>query len=362
MVRKRFEIQLYGHGDLSKCLTKLKSVGTNISYLTVNEDVARFSTDQKGVKHVRRYRRRYGLKARITTSVKDPGLKMIFNAYRYVIAFIIPFAASFLLWTVNVESDIPEVAERIEEKLQAAAIVPLRPLALIPDEGEIRRNLMQDDPSLSWIRFRRVGTSLTIIPMLSPSSDSTSKEAGPPSDLIARTGGVITRYALTKGERIGHIHSTVKRGDVLATGILEQGDKRTVVGAEGAVFADYWLEYEFSMPQTITFKVQGEEKVEFIFNHPWKKQKDQALPFWRFVTTVRQVNEDDRQLELTEGMEQTVIIPLIKRKLLAEHGSEAIIKDDKILHVTFDNDKVKGTILFLVNDDIAIKRPIPQGD
>ena len=39
-----------------------------------------------------------------------------------------------------------------------------------------------------------------------------------------------------------------------------------------------------------------------------------------------------------------------------------IIKDDKILHVTFDNDKVNGTILFLVNDNIAIKRPISQGD
>ena len=57
---------------------------------------------------------------------------------------------------------------RIEEKLEKSSIVLLRPLALIPDEGEIRRDLMQDDPSLSWVRFRRVGTSLTIIPMLSP--------------------------------------------------------------------------------------------------------------------------------------------------------------------------------------------------
>jgi similar to stage IV sporulation protein len=30
------------------------------------------------------------------------------------------------------------------------------------------------------------------------------------------------------------------------------------------------------------------------------------------------------------------------------------------LHVSFDNDKVKGTILFLINDNIAMKRPISK--
>ena len=61
-------------------------------------------------------------------------------------------------------------------------------------------------------------------------------------------------------------------------------------------------------------------------------------------------------------MEQTVLVPLLKQKLVSEREATMIIKDDKILHVTFDNDKVSGTILFLVNDNIAIKRPISQGD
>ena len=129
-----------------------------------------------------------------------------------LISLIIPFAGSFFLWTVNVESDVPEVTERIETKLEASSIVPLRPLALLPDEDEIRRDLMQDDPALSWVRFKRIGTSLTVIPMLSPPSSIITEEKGPPSDLIARTGGVISRFALTKGERVGHVHATVKKG------------------------------------------------------------------------------------------------------------------------------------------------------
>ena len=72
------------------------------------------------------------------------------------------------------------------------------------------------------------------------------------------------------------------------------------------------------------------------------------------------MEEKAGQLELIEGMEETVIIPLLKNKLLSESLSKAIIKDEKILHVTFDNDKVNGTILFLINDNIAVKRPIPK--
>lgn len=360
MVHKQYEIRLYGNGELAKCLTKLKSVGTKITALTVSEKVANFQTDRKGLKQIRKYRRRYGLKVTVETSSKDPGLMALFKANRFLVFLLIPFVGSFFLWTVQIESDVPEVAERIGEKLDTASIVPLRPLALIPGEDEIRRHLMADDPTLSWVRFKRSGTSLIVIPMLSPPSDSTLDEKGPPSDLVARTGGVLTRFALTRGERIGFIHSTVKKGDILATGILEQGDKRTVVGAEGAVFADYWVEYEFVLPKIIDYNVQGEETVSFEFRPPWKRAKDDTHPIWQVVTTNRQLKEETRQLQLTEGMEDIVILPLIKRKLLAEQGPEATIKEDKVLHVTFDNDKVKGTILFLVNDNIAVKRPISK--
>ena len=362
MAVKQFNIRISDRGKLGSFLTKLKSSGTKVSSLTVSDGVARFRTDRKGVKQVRKYRRRYGLKVSITATEKDPGLIALFSNNKFIIAFVIPLIGSFFLWSVEVESDMPEVANRIEMKLAKASIVPLRPLALIPTEDEIRRDLMQDEPSLSWVRFKRIGTSLTVIPMLSPASDAKSEADGPPSDLVARTGGQVTRFELSKGERVGHVYMTVKKGDVLATGILEQGDKSVVVGAEGAVFADYWIEYSFSIPKTFHYKVQGEEKVEFTFHPPWKFEQESNIPFWQLITTKRLINEESAQLELTEGMEKAVIIPLLKNQLLAEHGSDAIIKDDKVLHVTFENDKVKGTILFLVNDNIAVKRPIPKGD
>ena len=85
--------------------------------------------------------------------------------------------------------------------------------------------------------------------------------------------------------------------------------------------------------------------------------------FLRFVTVERHVGEVKEKLGVEEGMEQTILIPLVKTESFYRNDAASlIIKDDKILHVTFDNDKVNGTILFLVNDNIAIKRPISQGD
>ncbi|MFS0575263.1 sporulation protein YqfD [Sporosarcina sp. 179-K 3D1 HS] len=368
MFDKWYHIKLTGKGDISKFLTDLAMKGTKIRSLSIDNQVATFRTDRKGLAQLRKRRRAFRFKFSVTGPQHDRGAKKIILTPLFLIACAIPFACSFFLWTVTVDSDRPEVVDRIEEKLEKASIVPLRPLALLPEEGEIRRHLMKNDPSLSWIRFKKIGTSLTVIPMLSPPSNKMEEKKGPPSNLVARTGGVITRFELERGERVGRVHQTVKKGDVLATGILEQGSKSVVVGAEGEVYADYWMEYQFSIPRTITYQMQGEEIVEISFKPPWKtggepswESEDRKFP-WSIIQTKRYTNDITGKLVLEEGMEESVILPLLKNKFLASPSSKAIIKDEKILHVSFDNDKVSGTILFLINDDIATKRPISQGD
>lgn len=362
MGRNRYEVKVTGAKNIAAFLTKLKSAGTKITSLTMEGDAAYFITDAKGLRQARKIRRRYGLKLKVYSIVEDNGLATLFKSYRFMIALLIPFVCSFFLWSVEVDSEMPEVAERIEQKLEKASIVPFRLLASIPDEGEIRRELMQDEPTLSWVHFKRSGTSLTVIPLLSPPSDNKSEKREVASDLVARTGGIITRFALTKGERVGRVHMTVKKGDLLAKGTLEQGEDIVIVGADGAVFADYWIEYNFSIPKTIQYKVQGEERVEFKFHPPWKEKDLFNKSTWNIIETERMIDEDEAQLEIQKGMEESVIIPLLKMKLLSQLGPEAIVKEEKILHVTIDDDKVNGTILFLINDNIAIKRPISQGD
>jgi similar to stage IV sporulation protein len=367
MVGKRFKITISGKGNVTSFLSKLAVSGAKVIQLSYLNEVAHFHTDSKGVKTIRKYRRQYGVKAKIIEMTGNQDASSIISSYHFLLACLIPFVASLFLWSVEVESTMPEVSERIEVKLEKASILPFKPRLLIPDESEIRQLLMLDDPSLSWVRFKRVGSKLTVIPMLSPVLNEATVGKSKPSNLVAKTSGVLTRFELTRGERVGRIHQTVKKGDLLATGILEQGDKTTVVGAEGAVFANYWVEYSFSMPKKIIYQLQGDEIIDIKFHPPWKKNEanfkgENALANWQFFSRNRYTQEVAGEFELTEETEETVLVPLLKNKLLAETFSNAVIMDENVLHVTFDNDKVKGTILFLINDNIAVKKPISQGD
>lgn len=362
MIHKRFIVVLSGKTDPARFLSFLASSGVTVSGVMESGKGIRFRTDKIGIQAIRKHRRRYKMKVTIKPADEGTVEKRVFSSFRFLIACIIPLLASLILWKVEIDTDVPEVSERISNKLDETSITIFRPLHLIPDEGEIRRALMLEDPSLSWVRFKRSGSTLTVIPMLSPKLNDKIEKTGPPSDLVARTGGVITGFQLSRGERVARVNQTVKKGDLLATGILEQGDKRTVVGAEGSVYADFWMEYTFKIPKTVEYNLLGEENVIVHWRSPieWKKS---GMPTFRFFVRTERHREDRvDQFELTEGMEEEVIIPLLKYKILTETQSDLIIKDENILHLTFGNDTVEGTILFLMNENIAIKRPLSQGD
>ncbi|WP_336822611.1 sporulation protein YqfD [Sporosarcina sp. USHLN248] len=361
-MRERFRITLKGKTDLSRFISFLSSEGVKLSYITEDGGMIRFQTDRKGMMFIRRHRRRYRLKMRIEHLDTESVEKRIFSSFRFLIACLIPLVASLFLWKIEIETDSPEVADRIETKFEKANIMPLQLLKRLPNEGEIRQLLMSDDPALSWVRFKRSGGTLTVIPMLSPKLNEKIEKDGPPSDLIARTGGVITGFQLKSGERVARVHQTVKKGDLLASGILEQGNKKALVGAEGSVYADYWAEYSFQMPKTIEYHTLGEETVELKWQSPIIQSKNGGISFQKFITFEHNREDRIQLLELTEGMEETVILPLIKYKILSETESDLKIKDENILQLAFENDTVIGTILFLMNDNIATKRPISQGD
>ena len=168
MIHKRFIVVLTGKTNPTKFLTYLASSGIKMSGVTEIGKGIRFRTDKKGIQFIRKHRRKYKIKVSIKPADEGSSGKRLFTSFRFLIACIIPLLASLFLWKIEIETDVPEVSERIGNKLEDISITMFRPLSLIPDEGEIRRALMLEDPSLSWVRFKRSGSTLTVIPMLSP--------------------------------------------------------------------------------------------------------------------------------------------------------------------------------------------------
>lgn len=65
---------------------------------------------------------------------------------------------------------------------------------------------------------------------------------------------------------------------------------------------------------------------------------------------------------LTEESIEHLIRPLLFQKIIKELPTGTQLLEDKVLQVSIQDDKVKGKILLLINENIAIPHVIPQGD
>ncbi len=361
MRRRQYDVELSGSGNREQFINEMIRKKKKVSRLEYQEDAIWFRTDRRGIAYLRANRRRSRLKVHLVRLEDGSPSERLFRSWTLLLFAVIPFAASLFLWQVTVDAEHPEVAAKVQQAMTASSVVPMRLLRQLPDEGTLRTQIMAAEPELSWVRFEKKGTTLNVIPMLSPKTAKNTGSSGEPGELAARTGGVITRFQLASGEPAARRNQTVKKGDLLATGVLVQGEKTAVVGAEGAVFADYWLEYQFTLPRTVQYRSAGETEITIDWQLPWQKKGQSGRPFWKIVQWNEKTDHPLREVTLEKGMEESFIVPLLKHKLLAETSYEKEIKDENILQVTFDSDKVTGTVLFLINENIAVKRPISQG-
>ena len=137
MINRQYDIRISGRGNLAKFLTKVKTSGAKISLLTVTDGVARISTDKKGIKEVRKYRRRYGLKVNIFPTGKDSGLIALFSSYRYIIVFVIPLIGSFFLWSIHVEPMFQKLPNALKQNLNRHRLFCFGHLHLFPGKMKL---------------------------------------------------------------------------------------------------------------------------------------------------------------------------------------------------------------------------------
>ncbi|WP_213422925.1 sporulation protein YqfD [Bhargavaea massiliensis] len=327
-----------------------------------------FSVMRKDMPALRRLRRKYrvriGLHAGRYGVILDLSLVRVMAVLLFLFA---PLACSGLIWSVGVEGGKPERQERISTYLAKNGIRPFIPIGSVPDESEIRNDLMVADPGLSWVRVSREGGRLTIHPIEAPETGEDAEGKLPPAHLAASKRAVITRFELSSGVRNVLPNTTVEKGDIVASGIVTQREDSHVTGAEGKVYGDYYVETRFEMPAVIRYSAPGDRAYRLSFGSEGPASdawRDIPVPsiFGSFLTLSESRDGAAREVKITEENGERIILSVLKEKLLGTLDPDATVKDEKVLRVHYDNDKVKGTVLFLINENIAVRKQIPQGD
>lgn len=329
-----------------------------------NNEVS-FEITRDNLPALRRARRFAGASLKLQYEDLDSVLQITLKTIVGILLLIaIPIICTQFIWRIHVTGATPELAQKAEQFIdrEIGVAIPLVKQSL-PTDYEIRQQLMAKFPELSWVHFMKSGGNITISLQLAPKTE-VKKKSDEPMHLIASNSGVITHYFLTSGVRLVDANTTVYKGDALVSGILEAGEEQLVIGAEGEVYADYWLETAFTLDRKTTYYTPTESAWKLTNNQEEMYIDEMPLPGWikNYVRIVKEQGYKKQEHVLSEEDLDTIIRPLLHKKILQSLPPKTTIKSEKILQVTFDNDTVKGQVLFLVNENIATPYPIYQGE
>ncbi|WP_342543459.1 sporulation protein YqfD [Paenisporosarcina sp. FSL H8-0542] len=367
---RKITCQIKPHDQTYSFLQALKVNKVYIIKLSTNKSGTTFTIYEKDIPKVRKIRKQF----RIPIHFSRPDNIQVIHFHWSVLAgllgfILVPYICSLFLWQISIEDVSDERQVKLEQELHKLNVIERKSLKSLVPDSEIRQVILANNHDLSWIHIKRTGAKMHLTSVPAPVIIRDQVDKTGPSDLVALRKGVITHYDLRSGERLVPINATVKKGDRLVTGLLKQGNKNLVVGAEGQVFADYWLEMSFQLPTKIVYDKFVSEEVKILQVSPaWKSFKkeqnvERLIELFKSAFRVeRNIIVEKSSVTVNEQWIKEAFMPMLRMRTASTLSPNGKIKDEKILHMTWSNDTVKGKVLYYMNDNIAGKSPIHQGD
>lgn len=364
-------VRMNHHPDSQRLLQKLHEANISIKQIQVHEQHITFEISKSAMPVLRKWRKTYNVRLRIEYAEQDQILRFdMLTMLGLLLLITLPIIASQWIWQLKVETDSPELRVSLEQTLQQqfALTTPFLKKQL-PDDMTIRQQLLETHRDLAWIHIQKNGSIISFMPQKAPEMVKIPREQQP-MHLIAKKSGVITHFDIESGVRTVTPNTPVYKGDVLVSGIIENEQATTVVGAKGAVFADYWIECIFSLPRKVEYTQQQSRQWKIFVKwwHPsefYKSYVDQKiLPSFisPFVKIVADQKTQKVTKQMTEQQAEKLVLAILHQKILRELPLGTVVKKENLLHVEIVGDTVKGKVLFLINENIAQPQPISQGE
>ncbi|HZJ82589.1 MAG TPA: sporulation protein YqfD, partial [Clostridia bacterium] len=163
-----------------------------------------------------------------------------------VIFLIILYGLSSFIWTVEVEGNVKIQSELLYNLLEDKGIKPgvsKREL----DIWDIQNEILMDIPEISWISIELKGTR-AITRVVEGVQAPLLIDKDKPCNIVATKDGIIQQLIILEGEGLVEVGDTVKKGQLLVSGIIDHEDTGVVryVHAMSKIYARTWYEGEGS--------------------------------------------------------------------------------------------------------------------
>ncbi|MFE5427021.1 sporulation protein YqfD [Peribacillus simplex] len=301
-----------------------------------------------------------------------------------MIAFLLCiFVLSNMVWGIEVQDAKPATEHAIRKELDKMGVKIGKVQFFVDDVDTIQRKLSDRIGALTWVGVELKGTTyhFRVVEKRQPKE----VEETSPQNLVASKKAIITDMFVEKGQSIVNVNDYVGKGQLLVSGLIGKEDKQEIVSAQGVIKGKTWYKAKVEVPLETKFSVfNGDETSRHFlkmggFSLPvWgfkdpgyeKQEKETTVrPFhflqWELPISYKQVtlrSKEDIVRSYTEKEAVKEGRKMAKAELKKHLEEEDEIVEEKILHESMENGKVKLSIHYQVIEDIAIGQPIIQGD
>lgn len=298
--------------------------------------------------------------------------KIYKNRLRFGMVFGLIWLLIFLkimsgyVWIIDVEGNKKIPDSEIISVLETIGIKEGIKASKIDSKIDRERLLLKTD-KLAWASLNVEGSRLTV----NVSEVKNTKSQTIACNLISNADGIIKKIDVTSGNCLVKIGDTVKKGDVLVSGIKETGVSTEFVASQGVIIADIKKEISLSENRHQTVKnFNGKTKNKavleiFTFKIPLYLTLEENL--YNSSLNIKQANLFGKKLPLrlyiksfeflseekVEYTDEKLILKIenkLEKQLKNEKINEYSIDDEKF---TFFDDKIILNVLISTEQNIA---------
>ncbi|WP_374721694.1 sporulation protein YqfD [Peribacillus tepidiphilus] len=290
------------------------------------------------------------------------------------------FVLSNMVWGIEIKGAKPETEYRIKKELDHMGVKIGKIQFFLDGVETIQRKLSERIDEITWVGVELKGTTyhFEVVEKKEPKQEAAVGK----QHLVANKKAVIRKIFVEKGQAVVGVNDYVQKGQLLVSGIYGKGEK---VSAKGEVLGETWYKTSIEVPLKTTFSVfTGEEMSKYYVRIGkvslpiWgfkkvafsKYETDVTVKTFHFLKWKLPITYENRVFRDKEEIirEYTKNEAIIQAKRMARKDLEKILEMDakiigeKVLHESIRNGKVKLIIHYQVLENIAIGRPIIQGD
>ncbi|KKB36428.1 sporulation protein YqfD [Bacillus thermotolerans] len=290
---------------------------------------------------------------------------------------------SNIVWRIDINGATPKMEHEIRKELANIGVEEGEFILKMDDPETVQKKLLSRVKGLTWIGVEMKGSTFHFR-VVEKNEPEEKKQAGS-RHLVAAKDAVVTKLFVEKGQAVVKRNQFVRKGQLLVSGFIGSEGNLREVGAEGEVLGETWYRTSVEMPAETHFHLLTGQQVnkhflelgEFSlpiwgfkshsFAHYKKEEQEHSISFLGFSLPIKYNKhtyyESEQSLRsYTRQEAEKRALEAAREDLKAKLSEKAAIQGEKILQREFRNGKVKLSVHFQVLENIAVGKPITQGD